>query len=70
MAWRCEVRTARGGWIVVDEHRDTVGRRALSRRAYERSLLRSMPMLNRREYRIEPFDAPRLRVLFTMTLEL
>lgn len=70
MAWRCEVRTLRGEWLVLDEEKGTVGQRLPSRRQYERGVLRMYPILRRREYRITQFDAPKSRTLFTMTIPL
>jgi hypothetical protein len=61
MAWRTEVKTLRGQWIVFDEERGTVGRRMLSRRRYEQLLVKAHPILLRREYRITQFDAPKSR---------
>jgi len=70
MAFRCEVKTLRGTWIMMDEERGTVGRRLPSRAQYERSVLRAFPILRLREYRIVEFEAPKVRVLFTMSLRL
>lgn len=70
MAFRCEVKTLHGKWLVVDEERGHVGERMPSRARYERLLLRAMPYLRLREYRITEFDAPKIRTLFTMSVRL
>jgi hypothetical protein len=68
MAFRCEVHTTRRGWIIVDDDRGTTERPLPTREQYEAAILRMMPMLHQREYRITEYDAPPVRVLFTLRL--
>ena len=71
MAFRLEVKALRtGDWIALDEYHGVEGERMMTRAAYERAVRRSFPIIARREYRIVQFDAPKTRLLFSMTVPL
>lgn len=68
MAWRLEVRTARG-WTVLAEERGTVGERMPTRAQVGRAWRKAYPVIQTREYRITRFAAPKVRTLFRWLVE-